>query len=77
MINLIEFAKACEEVKKDFQFFHYPKGAKKAVPVQVKGLAKVIGANNANTAVLKALRSKLDKETIRFRKRGSVYIYRK
>lgn len=66
-----------EKVNEHFTISLYPKGAKKATLTTVQKLKESIGVKNAFTALTRALETKADKLTLKFRKYGTVYFYSK
>ncbi len=62
---------------KDFKIFHRPVGAKRSNPIGAGRLVEVLGLGNAITAITKALKSKDDKITVKFRSAGRIDFYRK
>jgi hypothetical protein len=68
-------------LKKEFDVVFQPRHkelyGKRRFLISINRLHEHIGVYNANTAVLKALNSKDDKIRLKFRKFGTVDIYRK
>lgn len=67
-------------VSREFRIVFNPKdrtefNGRRYFYVSAKQLHKYIGENNANTAILNALKSSDDKYTKKFRTRGTVYFY--